>query len=113
MQSVVPMIHVPDVRSAVAWYASVGFTAERWHEEPDGEMAWALVSFGDGQVMFDEGGRPSAERRREVDLYVQAEDVDALYDRLEGRVDVVEPPHDTFYGMRELIVRDLNGFWIT
>jgi hypothetical protein len=28
-------------------------------------------------------------------------------------VDVVEVPHDTFYGMRELIIRDLNRFWIT
>jgi hypothetical protein len=25
----------------------------------------------------------------------------------------VEDPHDTFYGMREFIVRDNNGFWIT
>jgi hypothetical protein len=25
---------------------------------------------------------------------------------------VVEHLHDTFYGMRELIVRNLNGFWI-
>jgi len=32
---------------------------------------------------------------------------------LKGRVDVVEGPHDTFYGMRELIIRDLNRFWIT
>lgn len=27
-------------------------------------------------------------------------------------LDVVEP-HDTFYGMREFIIRDCNGFWIT
>jgi hypothetical protein len=24
-----------------------------------------------------------------------------------------EAPHNMFYGMREVIVRDLNGFWIT
>ena len=33
--------------------------------------------------------------------------------RLKDRVDVVEAPHDTEYGMRELIIRDLNRFWIT
>jgi hypothetical protein len=26
---------------------------------------------------------------------------------------VVEDLHDTFYGMRELIVRDRDGFWVT
>jgi hypothetical protein len=25
----------------------------------------------------------------------------------------VEDLHDTFYGMREFILRDCNGFWIT
>ena len=27
--------------------------------------------------------------------------------------DVRETPHDTFYGMREIIIRDLNRFWLT
>jgi hypothetical protein len=36
-----------------------------------------------------------------------------VYDRLKDRVEVVEGPHDTFYGMREFIIRDLNRFWIT
>jgi hypothetical protein len=26
---------------------------------------------------------------------------------------VIEGPHNTFYGMREVIIRDLNRFWIT
>jgi hypothetical protein len=28
-------------------------------------------------------------------------------------MEVMERVHDTFYGMREFIIRDLNGFWIT
>jgi hypothetical protein len=24
----------------------------------------------------------------------------------------VEDPHDTFYGIREFIIRDINGFWV-
>ena len=63
--------------------------------------------------MFNQGGRASSERRREVDLYVDTEAVDELYQRLKDRVDVVQVPHDTHYGMRELIIRDLNRFWIT
>ncbi len=63
--------------------------------------------------MFNQGGRPSTAERREVDLYVYTTDVDDLYHRLEGRVGVVEGLRDTFYGMREFIIRDLNRFWVT
>jgi uncharacterized glyoxalase superfamily protein PhnB len=109
---VVPMIHVPDVRAAAAWYAALGFTVTGTHEE-DGEMDWASLRFGGGEVMFSEGGRASMAGRREVDLYVEVEEVDGLYERIKDRVGVVEGVHDTAYGMRELIVRDLNGFWVT
>lgn len=111
-RNVTPMIHVPDVRAAVEWYQSIGFQALRWNDQ-DGSMDWALLSFGDGEVMFNEGGKPSTAERREVDLYVFVENVDDLYQDLKDRVEVVETPHDTFYGMRELIIRDLNRFWIT
>src|SRR5713226_7176103 len=111
-QTVVPMIHVADVRATVEWYASIGFTLVRQNEE-DGEINWAKLTFGNSEVMFDAGGKPSTGQRREVDLYILTENVDDLYQCLKDRVQVVEEPHDTFYGMRELIIRDINRFWIT
>ncbi|MCI0488549.1 MAG: VOC family protein [Blastocatellia bacterium] len=108
------MIHVPDVRATVEWYASIGFTVTGTHEdESDGNLDWASLSFGTTEIMLDEGGRPSSQHRREVDLYVHTEDVAAVYRRLKDRVEIVEPLHDTVYGMCEFIIRDLNRFWIT
>jgi hypothetical protein len=46
-------------------------------------------------------------------LYVTTDDVEGLHGQLQDRVEVVEGLHDTFYGMREFIIRDFNGFWIT
>lgn len=109
---VVPMIHVPDVRATSEWYKTIGFEVVRSHEE-DGEMDWACLAYGSTEIMFNEGGQPSTAARREVDLYVFTDDVDSLFDKLKSRADVVEEPHDTFYGTRELIIRDLNRFWIT
>ena len=106
------MIHVPDVRAAMEWYRSVGFEVIRTNE-CDGVLDWALLSFGDGRVMFNAGGKLTSDDRRDVDLYVNTDNVDALYARLEGRVDVRKQPYDTFYGTREFIVRDPNGFWVT
>ncbi len=112
-EKVVPMIHVPDVRATVEWYQSIGFTVMETYGGAGEGFSFGIISFGNSQVMFSEGGQSSAGHRREVDLYVYADSVDAVYERLKGRVDVVEDPHDTFYGMREFIIRDLNRFWIT
>jgi hypothetical protein len=110
--TITPMIHVPDVRATAAWYAGIGFTVLATHED-DGVLDWALLALGDGRVMLNIGGRPSTAHRREADLYVEVADVRALAESLRGRVEIVEDVHETEYGMRELIVRDLNRFWIT
>ena len=70
------MIHVPDVRATAEWYQSIGFEI-RGTNEPDGKMDWAALTFGSTEIMLSEGGRPSSAYRREVDLYVQVDDVDS------------------------------------
>jgi len=112
-KKVVPMFHVPDVRKTVDWYRDIGFDVTVTYDDHGGGMSFAMVSFGTGEVMFSSGGRLSTRHRREVDLYVYTQDIDDLYDRIKDRVEIVEGPHNMFYGMREIIVRDLNGFWIT
>lgn len=112
-QAATPMIHVPDVRATAKWYESIGFTILEMYDDGGDGSSFAILSAGMTRIMFNQGGRASAERRREVDMYVDVDDVDQLYASLEGRVEIVEAPHDTHYGMRELIIRDLNRFWIT
>lgn len=112
-EKVVPMIHVPDVRATVDWYQDIGFTAIDTFSDDGEELSWAMLSLGSSEIMFSEGGQPSTRNRREFDLYVYSDDVEDLYLRLKDRVEVVEGLHDTFYGMREFIIRDLNRFWMT
>jgi len=112
-QIVTPMIHVPDVRATVDWYTSIGFEVITTYDDGGDGLSFAIVSFGDSQVMFNSGGQPGARQRREVDLYVRSADVVALRRQLGDRVEIVEDLHDTFYGMREFIIRDVNRFWIT
>ena len=112
-QRVVPMIHVPDVRATIEWYQAIGFTINYSFDDGGDGLSFASLSFGSGEVLFNSGGWPNAAKRREVDLYVYLDDVDDLYGRLENRVEVVKGLHDTFYGMREFIIRDVNRFWVT
>lgn len=106
------MLHVPDVRATISWYESVGFTLEGTNE-CDGVLDWALLAFGEGRVMFNAGGQRTDQQRREVDLYLEVEQIEAVYASLRGRVELQQELHDTFYGTREFIVRDPNGFWVT
>jgi len=107
------MIHVPDVRATIDWYQDIGFTVVGTYGDDGDGLSFAILSFGSSEVMFNQRGQPSTRARREVDLYIYSDNVDDLYCRLKDRVEVVEGPHDTFYGMREFIIRDLNRFWIT
>lgn len=111
---VTPMIHVPDVRATVEWYKNIGFDVVSTYGDGTGDnFSFAILSFGATKVMFNTDGEPSDKHRREVDLYVYTDNVDELYRTLKDRVDVIDAPCDRFYGMRELIIRDLNRFWIT
>jgi uncharacterized glyoxalase superfamily protein PhnB len=112
-KKVVPMIHVPDVAATVAWYERLGFEVINTFTDDGEGLDWAMLSFGGGQLMFSEGGAPASKDRREVDLYIYVDNVDERFSQLKDRVAVVESLHDTFYGMREFIIRDLNGFWLT
>ena len=112
VERVQPMIHVPDVAATVEWYRSVGFAVVATNED-ECEIDWAMLSFGETGVMFNGGGRTSTEKRREVDLYVTTERLDEIYADLKGRVEMVGDLYEAFHGMREFIIRDPNGFWVT
>lgn len=113
LRAATPMLHVPDVKAAVAWYEGIGCQVLETYDDGRDGLSFAILAIGATRLMLNQGGRPSAERRREVDLYIDADDVDRLHAQLHERVEIVKPPHDTHYGMRELIIRDLNRFWIT
>lgn len=113
LRGVTPMLHVPDVRATAAWYATIGFTLlESYGDDGDG-LSFAILSAGNTRLMLNQGGQPRVAERREVDLYVETDHLDQLFAALHDRVHVVAGPDDTDYGMREFIIRDPNGFWIT
>lgn len=113
-ERVVPMIHVPDVNATAQWYVSIGFEIRGINRECEhGDIDWALLRLGESEIMLSAGGRASSDPRREFDLYIHVDDIQFARQRLNGNVNLVEDVHETFYGSREFIIRDCNGFWIT
>ncbi|MDR1463308.1 MAG: VOC family protein [Azoarcus sp.] len=82
-------------------------------------LIYALVRHGDVELMFQERASLQEDVPAFADaqatggtltFYFGVDDVDALAARLKSVCEVVRDLHDTFYGMREIYVRDLNGY---
>lgn len=91
---------------------SIGFTLDDVHVDC-GETLCAHLTFGASTLMLNAGGAPSDANRREVDLYIHVDDVDEAFLAVAPHTELVAPIYEAPYGMREFIVRDLNGFWLT
>ncbi len=104
-----PILHVPDVAASVAWYESLGFEVLDV-DPPDAAAQWAHLAYGAGRVMFRASpvAGPAC-----VDIYIRIPAVDALREALPRTVEVISGPQDMTYGMRELTLRDPNGFAVT
>jgi uncharacterized glyoxalase superfamily protein PhnB len=109
---IVPMLSVADVQATVDWYLSIGFELTNKFEH-DGIVNWAYLHFGQGQLMLNAGGKPATDSGRDTSLYIYVGNTDKLHAKIKDRVEVVEDLHDSFYGMREFAIRDINGFRLT
>jgi uncharacterized glyoxalase superfamily protein PhnB len=115
---VTPMLRVPDVGSALTWYVSLGFTERGRHEE-GGILYWAMLSFGNAELMLNRG---STDQDPAVALWFYVERVSDMYEVLKARqlhaaqsrdesaVEFVQHLSEPPYGGREFTIRDPNGF---
>jgi uncharacterized glyoxalase superfamily protein PhnB len=110
----VPMLNVPDVERTIEWYARLGFRVARATRGAglDRKPNWAWLSRGEVHLMVNAGDTTAAGPRQEVQLYILTDDVDAEYEALKDQVTVLAKLAETFYGMKEFIVEDVNGFSI-
>jgi catechol 2,3-dioxygenase-like lactoylglutathione lyase family enzyme len=103
-----PTLAVSDVGAAVQYYTErLGFELGfDWGNPP----TMAGVNLGEAQV-FLEKGTPCPQG---CGIYFVIGDADELYEFQRSRgVEVVEPPNERQYGLRDYTVRDLDGYRLT
>ena len=102
------ILAVPDVRSAIDFYTTkLGF----WLAFATGEPpTFAGVNLGEVQ-MFLQLGTPSPQG---CSVYFVVSDADELYrfHRSCG-VEIIVPPDDRQYGLRDYTIQDSNGYHLT
>jgi catechol 2,3-dioxygenase-like lactoylglutathione lyase family enzyme len=106
---------VGDIDRAFQHYTEkLGFEGWKWELNPE---HYAYVSRGDTYVHLACFRGVAPRPNREVvppdmfDLYVYVDDVEALHQEfVERGADILNAPVDTEYGLREIRVRDADGY---
>ncbi len=116
LKTIAPQFVVPDVVRAAEYYRDIlGFAIVGYFWEPP---VYAIVQRDGVELHFgrqdgERSGGNRAVRCDGVDAYVRVTAVDALADEFRARgADVLEGPVTRGYGMREMLVRDRDGFVI-
>ena len=112
----VPLLQVFDLPASIAFYRRVlGF------ELVSGDESWwAMLKLGDTRLMlntaYEDHERPLApdparvRGHADVSLYFSCPDPDAVYAQLRDRGCDVNAPAITSYGLKQLSVKDPDGF---
>jgi catechol 2,3-dioxygenase-like lactoylglutathione lyase family enzyme len=117
MNRAVPYFLVDDVFATAEFYRDVlGFTFDEFFGVPP---SFAIVDRDDVRIMFRQmrpARPPVARPNRSVmdetfDAYIYVSNVDRLAAELRAKsAEIVEGPVNRIYKMRELLVRDCNGY---
>ena len=112
----VPLLQVYDLPMSLAFYRDVlGF------ELVQGDDSWwAMLRLGEAYLMLntayeDNERPPAADPKRvrghnDLSLYFSTTDPDALYAHVRARGCDAAPPVNTTYGMRQVNLKDPDGF---
>ncbi|MCB1743969.1 MAG: VOC family protein [Gammaproteobacteria bacterium] len=112
--AVIPSLFASDLPETLCFYVEqLGFIQTGEYRENDEPATWAEVSLGEARIWFF--GCPLDEHPTPVFsglVYVFVPDVDELAARLRGKLKFEWGPETQAYGLRELGIRDPNGYYL-
>lgn len=107
-----PMLETKDMKATIEFYIGVlGFT-QRGIFEHAGIITWCDLVRDDVAIMFSLPNQNMNYGKILLSgsIYINAEDVDALWNLLKETCEVVYPLENFEYGMREFAIKDNNGY---
>ncbi|MDA1265619.1 MAG: hypothetical protein O2816_11120 [Planctomycetota bacterium] len=120
MQKLTPVLFVESIEPCLPLWHALGFQTLAEVPGEDGSLGFAMLESEGRVVMYQSHASVRADLPALAEeaagsftfLFVQVDDLDALKPALEG-VEIVVPERETFYGFRELGIRDAAGNVIT
>jgi uncharacterized glyoxalase superfamily protein PhnB len=121
VKKMTPILFAAEIEPCVKfWVERFGFKTTVEVPESD-KLAFAIVQEGEVELMYQSyasadkdapAATAQAVRKGPTFLYVEVENLDETIGRLKG-VEVVMPVQTTFYGAREIGVKDPAGHFVT
>ncbi len=113
VRELAPLLFVNDIERSAAFYCDqLGFEIRQtW--KPKDKLAWCRLERNSAAIMLQqacEEDGPPAGRGRGVAFFFNCDDADAEYVRLSDRGLQLQPPTVAFYGMKQLFLRDPDGY---
>jgi len=128
MKTLTPNLAVKNIKETISFYRDIlGF--ELMMAVPEDQSGfgveideskhyiWAMMQNGGVKLMLQEKenlkediGDFFDDIGASVSLYIEVDDVDALYKKLSEKVEIVKDIETTWYGMREFYIKDCNGY---
>ncbi|AUP81559.1 VOC family protein [Flavivirga eckloniae] len=121
LESLSPNIMVANVNETLDYYTNVlGFKLIDTNPE-SGKFEWGYVMLDNVGMMFQEETSLKNEYPELKDLniggaltfYIRIGKINELYEKLDGKVNIIKPMNRTFYGTNEFAIMDLNGYILT
>lgn len=126
VQGLAPLLQVFDMPKSIRFYRDVlGFrvieNSAPKSSDPD-DVGWVMLELGSATVMlntaFDPEDAPEApdaarwSGHQDTCVYFGCPDVDAAYEHVKGKGVECSPPKVAWYGMKQLYLKDPDGFGI-
>jgi catechol 2,3-dioxygenase-like lactoylglutathione lyase family enzyme len=113
MATCLSFMRVVDIQKTLDWYVALGFKCLGTNAEPGCELDWALLDWEGAKFMLYPDGKEDDNSHRDAGLYFTVESIDELVEPIKAKAEIIEINPETFYGMKEIVFKDLNGFQIT
>jgi catechol 2,3-dioxygenase-like lactoylglutathione lyase family enzyme len=109
IESHATVLVVDDVAAALDYYRDkLGFEGHAYERDPTN---YGYATREGCQLHFAHTPGQPPQPNGFFDVYVYVDDVDALHEELAGRgAEILNAPVNTEYGLREIRVRDPNGY---
>jgi uncharacterized glyoxalase superfamily protein PhnB len=118
LKKLTPNLMVEDVAQTIAFYQDVLGFASLTTVPDEPPFVFAIMQRDGVEIMFQ--SRPSLSENvpalagvpigASQSFYVEVEDVELLYQLIQGKAEIVVDMHTTWYGTREFYFRDINGY---
>jgi uncharacterized glyoxalase superfamily protein PhnB len=109
LNSITPMLRTWKLQESLAFYPNVlGFVVDATNEA----SGWAALHRDDVAIMFSAPNPHEGDKypRFTGSLYINVDDVEAIWLQVKSKAAICYQPETFFYGMREFGIYDNNGY---